>query len=88
MLHPMTPLIDMPRPNELMTHGRLFISIILKTRAKPVSVSANGDYEIERGHRYKRGWRRTLKVDARVNWIDVNTNKRKIENGQFRSSRR
>lgn len=50
------------RPNELMAHiGRLFISMILKTRAKPVSVSANGNYEAKRGHRYKRrerGWRR------------------------------
>lgn len=34
--------------------GRLFIPIILKTGAKPVSVSANGDYEAKRGQCYKR----------------------------------
>lgn len=49
----MTPLIDIYAPAERANGvGRLFISIILKTRTKPVSVSANGNYEAERGHRY------------------------------------
>lgn len=51
----MTPLIDIRAPPERANGslGRLFISVILKTRTKPASVSANGNYGAERGHRYK-----------------------------------
>jgi len=55
--------------------------MILKTRAKPVSVSANGDYEAERGQCYKRrekggewGWRGS-KIRAFDRAVDTEINK-------------
>jgi hypothetical protein len=57
------------RLNELMAYGGLFISVILKTRAKPARRMANYEVEGVMSRNYERDERRERRVKGALSFL-------------------